>query len=239
MIEPTPSASRPGHAFWGRLALATVLVLTFVLLLILGRDHFTWEAFQENRSRLERVVAEHRLLAAVLFFLLYAALTGLSVPGAVPLTLAAGALFDRLLGTVLVSFASTTGATLAFLSSRYLLRDWVQDRFGPRLEPILQGVDRDGAYYLFTLRLVVVPFFLINLAMGLTRMRVGTYWWVSQVGMLPATVLYVNAGAELAAIESPRDILSPTLIVSLALLGLAPLALRQAVQWWSHRRAAK
>src|SRR5262249_33433697 len=145
----------------------------------------------------------------VIYFALYVAVAALSLPFATLLTLAGGVLFGRWLGTLVVSFASTAGATLAFLASRYLLRDFVQRRFGRWLEPINRGVEADGAYYLLTLRLVpAFPFFVVNALMGLTPMRVGTYWWVSQLGMLPATFLYVNAGAELGQIQSARDVLS-------------------------------
>jgi uncharacterized membrane protein YdjX (TVP38/TMEM64 family) len=148
------------------------------------------------------------------------------------MTLVGGFLFDRWLGTVVVSFASTAGATLNFLITRYLLRDFVQQRWGKWLEPIDRGVEADGAFYLLTLRLVpAFPFFVVNALMGLTPMRLGTYWWVSQLGMLPATFLYVNAGTELGRITTPEGILSPTVLISLALLGVVPLALRKLLQW--------
>src|SRR5262249_50072969 len=154
-------------------------------------------------------VDEHLLLAVLIFFLVYVAMTALSLPAAAVLTVLAGALFGRWLGTGVVSLASTLGATLAFLSSRYLFRDWVQRRYPDRLRPINEGVAKDGAFSLFTLRLVpVVPFFLINLGMGLTPMRVTTFALVSWLGMLLGTFLYVNAGTALASIDSPKDILS-------------------------------
>ena len=144
----------------------------------------------------------------------------------------AGALFGRWVGTGVVSIASTLGATLAFLGSRYVLRDWVQRRFADRLGQINQGIERDGAYYLFTLRLVpVVPFFLINLGMGLTPIRVTTFAGVSWLGMLMGTFLYVNAGTELATFDSPADFLSWKVLGSLALLGVVPLAVRKLIQW--------
>ena len=162
--------------------------------------------------------------AALVFFAAYVAVTAVSLPGAAVMTLAAGAIFGLLWGTVIVSFASSLGATLAFLATRFLLNEWVQRRLGNRLEAINAGVEKDGAFYLFSLRLVpVFPFFAVNLLMGLTRIRVSTFYWVSQVGMLAGTVVYVNAGTQLAAIESLETILSPTLILSFALLGLLPL----------------
>ncbi|WP_225206116.1 FAD-dependent oxidoreductase [Novosphingobium huizhouense] len=162
---------------------------------------------------------------AGLFVLLYVVLTAISFPGAAILTLAAGAIFGLGMGLVLSSFASTIGATLSFLSSRYLFRDAVQKRFGDRLKALNAGVERDGAFYLFSLRLVpIFPFFMINLAMGLTPIRVWTFFWVSQLGMLLGTAVYVNAGTRLAEISSLRDVASPALLASFAALGLLPWA---------------
>jgi len=164
------------------------------------------------------------------FFLLYVAVTGLSIPGAAIMTLVAGALFGVVLGTLIVSFASTMGATLAFLSSRYLLRDWVQGKFGERLRAVDDGLEKDGAFYLFTLRLIpVFPFFVINLLMGLTRIKTGTFFWVSQIGMLPATIVFVNAGTQISRIDSTAGLLSPTLIASFVALALFPWAAKAIV----------
>jgi len=164
------------------------------------------------------------------FFLLYVAVTGLSIPGAAIMTLVAGALFGVVLGTLIVSFASTMGATLAFLSSRYLLRDWVQGKFGERLRAVDDGLEKDGAFYLFTLRLIpVFPFFVINLLMGLTRIKTGTFFWVSQIGMLPATIVFVNAGTQISRIESTAGLLSPTLIASFVALAFFPWAAKGIV----------
>jgi pyruvate/2-oxoglutarate dehydrogenase complex dihydrolipoamide dehydrogenase (E3) component/uncharacterized membrane protein YdjX (TVP38/TMEM64 family) len=172
------------------------------------------------------------LLVAGAYFVLYVIVTALSLPGAAVMTLAGGALFGLGWGLVIVSFASTIGATLAFLVSRHLLRDSVQARFGERLKAINDGVARDGAFYLFTLRLVpVFPFFLINLLMGLTPIRAATFYWVSQLGMLPGTLVYVNAGTELGAVTSLAGILSPGLLLSFALLGVFPLLARKGVAW--------
>jgi uncharacterized membrane protein YdjX (TVP38/TMEM64 family) len=164
------------------------------------------------------------------FFLLYVAVTGLSIPGAAIMTLIAGALFGVLIGTIIVSFASTLGATLAFLSARFVLRDWVQGKFGERLRAIDDGLEKDGAFYLFTLRLIpVFPFFVINLLMGLTRIKTGTFFWVSQLGMLPATIVFVNAGTQISRIESTAGLLSPTLIASFIALALFPWAAKAIV----------
>jgi len=202
----------------GALVLAAVLAFQFGL-----ADALTLESFKERQAEFEALYAAKPLPVLGAFFLLYVVVTALSLPGAAILTLAAGALFGLLTGTILVSFASTLGATLAFLSSRYLFRDMIQQRFGPRLKPINEGIAKDGAFYLFTLRLVpVFPFFLVNLLMGLTGIPARTFAWVSQLGMLAGTIVFVNAGTELGKIESLSGILSPGLVGSFVLLGLFP-----------------
>lgn len=181
--------------------------------------------------------AAHPLATIALFALIYVAVTALSLPGAAILTLAAGALFDLLIGTVLVSFASSIGATLAFLASRFVLGEWVNQRFGSKLKTINEGMAKGGAFYLFTLRLIpAFPFFLINLLMGLTKLPTLTFYWVSQVGMLAGTIVYVNAGTQLAQITSLKGILSPGLIGSFVLLGLFPLLARGIVQAIAARK---
>jgi uncharacterized membrane protein YdjX (TVP38/TMEM64 family) len=224
---PPEPAARPTR-LWPRLLLAAVLVGAVVAFYALGLHRYlSWEAIRANVKAWKDQTDEHLPLALLLFFVVYVAVTALSLPVAAWLTLLAGALFGRWLGTAVVSAASTLGATLAFLSSRYLLRDWMQRRFGRRLGPINRGVERDGAYYLFTLRLVpAVPFFLINLGMGLTPMRVGTFALVSWAGMLLGTFLYVNAGTALASLDSPSSILDVKVVASLVALGLVPLLLR-------------
>jgi uncharacterized membrane protein YdjX (TVP38/TMEM64 family) len=162
------------------------------------------------------------------FFLAYVLLATTSLPGGAAATMAAGALFGAATATLLVSFASTIGATLAFLLARYLFREAIERRFGSRLACIQRGVERDGAYYLFFLRLVpAVPFLLVNAAMGVTRMRTWTYYWVSQLGMLAGTFLFANAGARLAAIDSPWEVLTPGVLGALAALGVLPLAVKK------------
>jgi uncharacterized membrane protein YdjX (TVP38/TMEM64 family) len=217
-----PSRTRP------RLILAGLLVLAVAAFYATGLHHyFRWAELRARVESLQADVADNLPAALALFVLVYAAVTGLSLPVAAPLSLVAGALFGRWLGTAAVSVGSTCGATLAFLSSRYLFRDAVQRRFGDRLRPLNDGVRRDGAFYLFTLRLVpAVPFFLINLGMGLTPIRVITFVWVSWLGMLPGTFAYVNAGTALGSIESPTGILSPGVLAAFAVVGLLPLALR-------------
>ena len=230
---------RQGSA--GRFALLLLLAGAIAAFFLLGLgEELSLEALKARRDELAALQSERPLLLIGAFFLVYVAVTALSLPGAAVMTLAAGALFDLLLGTVIVSFASTIGASLAFLSSRYLLRDWVKARFGQRVEAIDRGIARDGAFYLLTLRLIpAFPFFLINLAMGLTAMRLVVFALVSQLGMLAGTIVYVNAGTQLARIESTSDVLSPALIGSFVLLGLFPLLAKALVGRWRRRRVYK
>ncbi|KPK18927.1 MAG: pyridine nucleotide-disulfide oxidoreductase [Betaproteobacteria bacterium SG8_41] len=195
----------------------------------LGR-FFTLEFFKSQQAAIDSYFTANPLQTAAVFFVIYVAVTGLSLPGAALMTLVAGAIFGLLWGTVIVSFASSLGATLAFLASRFLFRDAIQSRFGESLKAINAGVEKDGAFYLFTLRLVpAFPFFVINLVMGLTPIRTWAFYWVSQIGMLAGTVVYVNAGTQIARIESLRGILSPELIISFTLLGVFPLIAKWAV----------
>ncbi len=217
------------------LAVIAVLVAAFFAF-DLGR-YLDLGHLQSQRSRLHDLFAAHPWRVGAAFFSVYVAVTGLSLPGAAVLTLVAGAIFGLGWGTVIASFASTLGASLAFLLARYLARDAVRRRFGGALDRIDGGVRRDGAFYLFTLRLVpVFPFFIINLAMGLTSMRVIVFALVSQAGMLPGTLVYVNAGTRLGEIESLAGILSPALWLSFLLLGVFPLAAKKAVDALRARR---
>lgn len=230
-----PAPPGPRRGTWSRWLLLGALALAVGAFYALGLHRYlSWESVRTHLDAWQAEVGRNLPAAVLVFFLTYVSVTALSLPAATVLSLLGGALFGRWLGTGVVSLASTLGATLAFLLSRYLLRDWVQARFGGRLGPINQGVERDGAYYLLTLRLVpVVPFFLINLGLGLTRMRAGTFALVSWLGMLPATFLYVNAGTALATLDKPANILSPQVLISLALLGVVPLAIRKLM--WRAR----
>jgi pyruvate/2-oxoglutarate dehydrogenase complex dihydrolipoamide dehydrogenase (E3) component/uncharacterized membrane protein YdjX (TVP38/TMEM64 family) len=197
----------------------------------------TLDNLKASRDALQLRVQAAPLATAGLFFAVYVAAAALSIPGALILTLAAGAMFGLGWGLLLVSFASSLGALLAFLVARYLLRDTIQARFGKALSPINEGVKKDGTFYLLTLRLVpVFPFWLINLLMGLTPMGAGRFYLVSQIGMLAGTAVYVNAGTQLAAIQSPGDILSPGLLGSFVLLGLFPLVAKAGVGWLARRK---
>jgi len=195
----------------------------------LGR-YLSFEQLKASQASFNQLYAQQPFTVAAVYFGVYVLATALSFPGAVIITLAGGAVFGLGWGLLIVSFASTLGATLAFWASRFVLRDWVEVRFGQRLADINAGVDKEGAFYLFTLRLIpVVPFFLINLLMGLTRMKSWTYYWVSQIGMLAGTAVYVNAGTQLAQLDSVQGILSPALLGSFVLLGIFPLLARRVV----------
>ena len=173
----------------------------------------------------------------VVYFLIYVVMAALSLPGAIWITLIGGAIFGVLVGTIVISFASSIGATLAFLVARFLLRDWVQERFGNRLSAVNQGIEKDGAFYLFTLRMIpIFPFWLINLLMGLTKIRTWVFYVVSQIGMLTATVIYVNAGSQLAQIESLSGILSPGLLISLSLIGIFPLVAKKTIEFVNAKK---
>ncbi|MFP8833155.1 FAD-dependent oxidoreductase [Hydrogenophaga sp. XSHU_21] len=202
----------------------------------LGR-FLSLEQLKQSQAAFAELQAAHPWRVVAAYFAIYVAATALSLPGATIITLAGGALFGLWWGTLIVSFASSIGATLAFLVARFALRDTVQARFGQRLAEINRGVERDGAFYLFTLRLIpVVPFFVINLLMGLTTMKARTFYWVSQLGMLAGTVVYVNAGTQLARIDSLQGILSPGLLGSFVLLGLFPLAAKWVLAALQRRK---
>ncbi|WP_227814131.1 FAD-dependent oxidoreductase [Nitrogeniibacter aestuarii] len=211
------------------LILVLALLIASYFIFDLGR-FFSLDYFKAQQAAIEAYRAENPVLTAGLFFLIYVVVTALSFPGAAVLTLVAGAIFGLWWGVLIVSFASSIGATLAFLASRFLLRDWVQKRFGDRLKAINAGVEKEGGFYLFTLRLVpAFPFFVINLVMGLTPIRTTTFYWVSQLGMLAGTLVYVNAGTQLGQIESLAGILSPGLVGSFVLLGIFPLIAKRIV----------
>lgn len=218
-----------------------------ILLLIIGavvgffafdlNEILTLEYIKSKQADLIQLRDSAPVMVSLVYFVLYVLVTALSLPGAAIMTLLGGGLFGLVWGFVLVSFASTIGATLAFLVARYLLRDSVQDRFGDRLEPINRGIAEEGSFYLFTLRLVpIFPFFLINILMGLTPIKTFTFYWVSQVGMLAGTLVYVNAGTQLAAISGVKGILSPGLLFSFALLGIFPLLAKKVTGWLKKKK---
>ncbi len=203
-----------------------------------GQQYLTLEMLKAQQAGIAAFRDNHAIPAIAVYGLIYIAVTALSLPGAAILTLAGGAVFGLFWGTVIVSFASTIGATLAFLAARFLFKDSIQARFGERLQAINEGIEREGAFYLFTLRLVpLFPFFVINLLMGLTSIKVRTFYWVSQVGMLAGTLVYVNAGTQLGKLESLAGILSPPLVGSFVLLGVFPLMAKKAIYFIQQRKS--
>jgi len=220
--------------------LAVVAAIVGLFILFDLDRYFTLSFLKESRDSFAALYSRSPALVIGVYFMIYLVVAALALPGAVVMTLAGGALLGLFVGTVVVSFASTIGATLACFFSRFLLRDWVQSKFGDKLESVNRGIQREGAFYLFTLRLIpIFPFFIINLVMGLTRMPLFRYYWVSQLGMFPATLVYVNAGKELGKIESVAGILSPALLVSFAVLGLFPIVVKKALAWYGAKRAVQ
>jgi len=208
-----------------RVAIVSTIVLLFAAVWYFNlTDYLTLEYIKLKQDAFKMLHDEHTFLVVGSFVILYILVTALSIPGAAIMTLAAGALFGFWTALVAVSFASTIGATLACFVSRYILKDWVNDTFGSKIDKINQGIEREGAFYLFTVRLVpIFPFFAINLVMGITSLPLRTFFWVSQLGMLPGTAVYVNAGKQLATINDISDVLQPVHIISFALLGIFPL----------------
>jgi uncharacterized membrane protein YdjX (TVP38/TMEM64 family) len=220
-----------------KLAIPALLLVVAGLFFYFDLGRFlSLDYLKASQQRFQQLYLEHRLAVIAGYMAVYIVVTALSLPGAAVMTLAGGGFFGLATGTVVVSFASTIGATCACLAARFVLRDWVQEKFGERLQAVNAGMAKEGAFYLFSLRLIpVFPFFVINLLMGLTSMPIRTYFWVSQIGMLPATIVYVNAGNELAKIDSLSGIVSPGLIASFALLGLFPLTVKKVMHYFRRR----
>ncbi|MDI1231859.1 MAG: VTT domain-containing protein [Methylobacter sp.] len=221
----------------------TLLLIAIVILMGLFfafdlQQYLTLETLKSKQVAMLAYNQANPIVTLSIYMLIYIAATALSLPGAAILTLAGGGIFGLGMGTLIVSFASTIGASLAFLAARFLFRDLVKAKFGERLTTIDEGMAKEGAFYLFTLRLVpVVPFFMINLLMGLSTIKLRTFYWVSQLGMLAGTIVYVNAGTQLAKLESLSGILSPLLIGSFVLLGLFPLMTRKAIYFIENRKS--
>lgn len=219
------------------IVIALAAVVVSYIFFDLGR-FLTLDFIQSQLGEIQQFRDENFGLTALIYFSAYVAITALSIPGAVIVTLLGGAIFGVLWGTLIVSFASSIGATLAFLVSRLLLRDWVQLKFGNYLGPINRGVEKDGNFYLFSIRMVpLFPFFMVNLLMGLTPISVASFYIVSQVGMLVGTAVYVNAGSELAQITSLSGLVSPSVILSFVLLGLFPLAAKFIVELIQRKKS--
>ena len=214
-----------------------ILVVGVAFFALDGTQYLNLAYMQEVQVKVSSFYAESRYLVLFLFGLSYTLASALSFPGAGVMTVAAGGFFGLIDGTIVVSIASTCGASLAFLLSRTLFREWVLRKFADKLVAVRKGVAKEGAFYLFTLRLIpAFPFFFINTIMGLTDMKLRTFFWVSQVGMLPATLVLVNAGRELAKIDSLAEIFSPPLIASLCLFGVFPLLMKKVVKLIMDRR---
>jgi len=221
-----------------RIAIVGAIIVLIVLFKFFGLGQYlTLDYLKSSQEKFTILYNNNQIPVIAVYMLIYIAVTALSLPGAAVMTLAGGAMFGFWVGFVVVSFASTIGATLACFVARFLLRDWVQNKFGDRLTAINEGIAKEGAFYLFSLRLVpIFPFFVINLVLGLTNLRLLTFYWVSQVGMLPGTMVYVNAGKELAKIDSLAGILSPGLIVSFVILGLFPITVKKVLGWYKRRQ---
>ncbi len=217
--------------------LAVIAALVAVFIIFDLGAYLSLSYIKESQAKFSELYAENRVLVIGSYMLIYITVTSLSLPGAAVMTLAGGALFGLMAGTIVVSFASTVGATLACMVSRFILRDWIQGKFGDKINTVNEGIRKEGAFYLFTLRLLpILPFWLINLAMGLTKIPLRTFFWVSQVGMLPGTIVYVNAGKELAKIDSLSGILSPGLLAAFVLLGIFPIAAKKIIAWFKQKR---
>lgn len=225
---------------WAKLAVLVVVGLIIAVAYFKFGDTLSAAALAEREAELRRYQAEHPLLVYGIAFVVYVAVTGFSLPGAAGMSLIYGWYFGVWQGVPLVSFASTTGATIAFLLSRYVARETIQNRFGERLAGFNKALQREGAFYLFTLRLIpAAPFWMINLVMGLTPIRTWTFWWVSQLGMFPATIVFVYAGSSLPNLQTFADkglgaVLSPRqltqIVVAFVLLGIFPLLVRKVMQ---------
>lgn len=215
-----------------RIFLAVILAALIAGVYLSGLNQYlTLDFYREQQGVVQAFVQQNRALAALLFYLVYITATALSLPVAALFALLSGALFGMVMGTIVISLASTTGAVLAFLVSRFLLQDFVDQKFPQAAKMINQGIQRDGAAYLFCIRLVpAMPYFVLNLVMGLTHMPVRTFAWVTQVGLLPITLVLTNAGEQIALIDSPADIMSPGLIASLTLIGLFPLVAKKVLE---------
>lgn len=226
-----------------KLLLLAAVLGVFAYLFIAHRDELTLSAIAEREAQFTEFRQEHPVAVFAVAFAVYVVVTGLSLPGAAVLTLFFGWFFGFWPALLLVSFASTTGATIAFLLSRYLLRDTIKKRFAERVERFDAALKRDGPFYLFTLRLIpAVPFFVLNLVMGLTPIRVTTYWWVSQLGMIPGTCVYVYAGTRIPSAADLADhglsgILTWELGLAFALLGAFPIVTKKLLEWWGPKKA--
>ncbi len=217
-----------------KLFLGIILLLLFLSIIFIFDfiEYFTLSSIQNSRELINSFYSENPIKTIILFFVIYLIITATSIPGAAVMTILAGALFGLILGTVIVSFASTIGATLAMLASRYLFNNYVHKKLPKVCKKVDKKIEEEGNFYLFSLRLIpLFPFFIINLAMGLTKIKAWNFFWVSQLGMLAGTIVYVNAGNELWKLTSVSGILSPSLIFAFVLLGLFPIVAKKFVEF--------
>ncbi len=237
--NPVGAAGQRGIATAGKLMLLIVVAALIAVFFVFDLGQYAnLDYLKSVHADVLAEVGEHPLRSSLIYFFGYVLVTGLSLPGAAVMTLAGGAVFGLVWGLALVSFASSLGATIAMLISRTLLGNWVQERYGEQLASINAGLEKDGAFYLFSLRMVpLFPFFVINLVMGLTPLPAWRFYWVSQIGMLAGTVVFVFAGTQLAEVESLGDVLSPGLIFAFSLLGLFPLLARKSLQALERARS--
>lgn len=222
-----------------KIIIAVFIAAAIGLIAYFDLHHYlSFSKIKEAQTNLQAYTSEHFVLMILGFSGVYVLSTALSIPGASLLTLLSGALFGVFIGTIVVSIASTLGATLSFLSSRFFLKDFVEQKFEGPLAKINKGVEKEGGFYLFSLRLIpVFPFFVVNLLMGITKIKTSTYMWVSQIGMLPATIVYVNAGTRLSELESAAGILSPALLASFVALGVLPVASKKLLTMIKSKKA--
>ena len=220
--------------------LAAVVIVVICFFAFGLTEYFSLSFLQEQRLRIVDFYRDNPAITILLFVLLYVALTGLSIPSATGLTLLAGAIFDLVVGVLVVSVSSVCGASIAFVIARYLFREPVRKKFPEQFATVNKGIEKDGAFYLFAIRLVpVIPFFVTNVAMSLTTIRLWTFFWVSYIGMLAATTVFVNAGSQLGQLESMSGILSPALIGSLVLLGIFPLVAKWTLNYVRRKRSSE
>ncbi|HUU99511.1 MAG TPA: TVP38/TMEM64 family protein [Bacteroidales bacterium] len=221
-----------------KILILIAIVGLIVAVKVLNLDQYlTLSYLKGSLDKFKTLYENHRVMVIAGYFVVYVLTTSLSLPGASPLGIAGGALFGFWTATIVVSFASTIGATLSCSISRFLLRDWIHKKFGDKIAKVNEGIEKEGAFYLFSLRLIpVFPFWMINLVMGLTKMPLPKFYWVSQIGMLPGTMVFVNAGKELGKIDSLKGILSPGLIISFALIGIFPIVIKKLLALYRSGR---
>lgn len=224
--------------YTGKLAMVALVLVVFGIFVYFDLGQYlTLDNIKSRQQEVVQLYQQSPVLFGLVFFVLYVIMAALSIPGAAIMTLIAGSIFGLIWGSIIVSFASTIGATLAFLIARYLLRDAIQTKYHDKLQAINHGVEQDGGYYLFTLRLVpAFPFFIINLLMGITTIPLTVYYLISQLGMLPATIIYVNAGKQLASIDSLSGILSPQILLAFTLLGIFPIVAKKLLQFFNRKQ---